>query len=203
MLWLSTSRQIDGLWVGCYYKDDAGASLRHVEDALHLIKAYDPRRYGRLLRDLERIWVLLIVGGIGHFDGLLWACVLDPRFVLNETRTTEQIAATIVHEATHARLWRCGFRYSKEARPRIEAICFRRERAFATKLPNGEQVQEDADSRLKGYASQEYWTDEAFRQRYEEGLSSVLETAGVPKWMVSASLAIRGLLRLARWRKGK
>lgn len=203
MLRLSASRQIDGLWVGCYYKEDAEASLRPVEDALRLIKAHDPRRYRRLLRDLERIWVLPIVGSIAHFEASIWACVLDPRFILDGTKTAEEIAGVIVHEATHARLWRCGYRYSEEVRSRVEAICFRCERAFAARLPNGEQIQEDADRKLKDYANQEFWTDQAFRQRYEEELPKVLEYSGMPKWMVPGFQATRWvLLRLVRWRKG-
>jgi hypothetical protein len=128
---LSVSRRIDGLWVGCYYKENAEASLRRVEDALRLIETYDPRRYRRFLRDLERIWVVPTAGGIAHFDRSIWACALDPRFILSEMTASGDIAEAIVHEATHARLWRCGFRYSEEVRSRVEAICFRRERAFA------------------------------------------------------------------------
>jgi hypothetical protein len=55
MLWLSVSRRINGLWVGCYYKENAGASLRVWR--MHSV-SLKPRRYRRLLRDLERIWVV-------------------------------------------------------------------------------------------------------------------------------------------------
>src|SRR2546427_9194317 len=41
-----------------------------------------------------------------------------------------RLASTLVHEATHARLDRLGFRYAAERRARIEGICFRREIAF-------------------------------------------------------------------------
>jgi hypothetical protein len=204
LLWLSVTRQIDGLWIGCYDKENAEASLNRVEDALRLIKAYDPRRYRRLLRDLERIWVAVIVGGIAHFDASIWTCVLDPRIVLNDAKTSEDIATAIVHEATHARLWRRGFRYSEEVRSRVEAICFRRERAFAAKLPNGEQIRDSANRCLTAYAGREHWTDEAFYRRYEEGVSKALEHIGVPKWLMPALRASRRLhLRLARRQKNR
>jgi hypothetical protein len=195
-LWLSVSRRIDGLWVGCYDKENAEATLRRVEDALNLIKTYDPERYRRLLLDVERIWVAVTVGGIAHFLPTIWACVLDPRLVLSETKTSEDIASVIVHEATHARLWRRGFRYSEDARSRVEAVCFRRERAFATKLPNGEQIRDGADRSLTAYAGQEHWTDEARRQRHEEGVIKAFDYLGVPKWLMLPLLATR------RWRLG-
>jgi hypothetical protein len=202
LLWLSVNRRIDGLWVGCYDKENAEASLQRVRDALHLIKTYDPRRYRRLLLDVERIWVAVIVGGIAHFEASIWACVLDPRLVLNETKTSEDIASAIVHEATHARLWRCGFRYSENVRSRVEAVCFRREQAFATRLPNGEQIRDRADRCLTAYADKGHWTDAAFHQRYEEGVFKALEHIGAPKLLMLALRAGRRLrLRLARWRK--
>jgi hypothetical protein len=202
MLSFSLSQRIDGLWVGSYDKENAKASLGRVEEALRLIKTYDPRRYRRLLSDLERIWVVPITGGIAHFNSSIWACVLDPRFISSEMKTSEEFAAAIVHEATHARLWRCGFRYSEEVRSRVEAICFRRERAFAAKLSNGEQIRDDADRRLTAYAGQEHWTDEARRQRYEEGVSKALEYVGIPKWLISVVRATRRLgLRLAHRQK--
>lgn len=111
-------------------------------------------------------------------------------------RTTEDIASAIVHEATHARLWRYGFRYPEEMRSRIEAVCFRRERAFATKLPNGEKIQDLAARSLAAYAGQEHWTDEVRRQRQEEGVIRALEYLGVPKWLMRALRATR------RWRLG-
>src|SRR5262249_14555493 len=85
MLWLSTSRRIDGLWVGCYLEEIAAPSLDRVEAALRLIKDCDRVRYDRLVRDLDRIWVQLITVGVAQFSASLRACVLDERFVLADT----------------------------------------------------------------------------------------------------------------------
>jgi hypothetical protein len=71
------------------------------------------------------------------------ACVLDERYVLSETTTLEQIALTIIHEATHARLERCGIDYDEKLRQRIEAVCLRREFAFVAKLPNGAKLRDE------------------------------------------------------------
>jgi hypothetical protein len=55
-LWLSTSRTIDGLWVGSCARDrknEREITLRRVEEALRLIKLYDPLSYSRIIRDLK------------------------------------------------------------------------------------------------------------------------------------------------------
>jgi hypothetical protein len=107
-LWLSTSREVDGLWVGSFESRESSPGLRRVEDALQLIKHYDLLHYSRVIHNLERVWVNLLPYAVAHYDRSLEACVLDERFVLLETTTPQQIASAIVHEATHARLEQWG-----------------------------------------------------------------------------------------------
>src|SRR5262249_52879499 len=123
MIRLSDSRLVDGLWIGVGKAKAPELALRRVEEALCLIKVFDRVRYNRLIRDLERVWVTPLPGYSGCFSYLLGACKLDPRFVLAETTLPEMIASTIVHEATHARLQRCGIGYEEELRGRVEAVC--------------------------------------------------------------------------------
>jgi len=53
MLRTSASRHIDGLWIGSFdIAVEVEQHLRRVEEALNLIKTYDPLRYARLIRDL-------------------------------------------------------------------------------------------------------------------------------------------------------
>jgi hypothetical protein len=171
--------------------------LRRVEEALRLIQKYDPLRYDRLTRDLERVWVRDLAGALGTFNQSLHACSLDREFVQAERSCLELIAATIVHEAAHARLDRCGIGYEEELRPRIEAACFRRELAFAAKLPNGEQVREQAEQKLAFYATQDYWTNAAFAERYVKDHIEVLRNLGAPDWIGRIALVLRALrLRL-------
>jgi hypothetical protein len=191
MLRMSTSRHVDGLWVGTF-EGEAEPVLRRVDEALCLIKTYDRIRYDRLLRDLKRIWVKVLFGNLGCFNYALWACELDTRFVLDETSSPEVIASAIVHEATHARLWRCGIGYDEEFRHRVEAICFRRELAFAAKLPSGEQLRENAQAKLEGY-SPTYWTNAAFAERSLEGEKEAMRYLGFPEWLLRTLLAMRAL----------
>jgi hypothetical protein len=190
---LSTSKRVDGLWVGTY-ESDPEQVLRRVEEALGLIEAYDRLRYDRLTRDLERVWVrLLHTGALGSFNESVSACELDVRFVLAETSTPEVIAATIVHEAAHARLRRRGVGYEEELRVRVEAICFRRELAFAKKLPNGEQVHEQAERMLELCSTHDYWSNTAFEERYVAGGIEAARHVGLPYWLARAALVLRAL----------
>jgi hypothetical protein len=189
---LSTNKRVDGLWVGTY-ENEPEPVLRRVEEALCLIKAYDRLRYDRLTRDLERVWVRLLPDALGSFNESVNACELDIRFVLAETSIPEVIASTIVHEATHARLLRCGVGYEEELRARVEAVCFRRELAFAAKLPNGEQVRERAERTLELCATHGYWTNTSFNERYVEGSIETARHLGVPDWLARAVLALRAL----------
>jgi hypothetical protein len=134
---LATSRRVDGLWIGFGGSTRSELVLQRVEEALHLIKKYDLVRYNRLIRDLDRVWVTMLSGPAGCFDRSIAACKLDQRFVLADTSSPEVIASVIVHEAAHARLQRCGIGYEEDLRGRVEAVCIRRQLAFAAKLPMG------------------------------------------------------------------
>jgi hypothetical protein len=188
--YLSVSRVVDGLWIGTIDVNDE-LILRRVEEALGLIKAYDKRRYNRLLNDLERVWVRLLPGELGHFSVAISACVLDTRFVLDEATSPEMLATVIVHEATHARLRRCGFGYDEDVRPRVEAICHRRELAFVRKLPNAQSARDWAERAMEvmQHPSTEY-TDAAFAKRRLEGYVEALHHLGAPKWLVRTALMI-------------
>jgi hypothetical protein len=201
----STARHLDGLWFGTW-ESEPEQILSRVEEALLLIKRYDPIRYNRLLRDLERVWVLLLPSSIGGFDYKIHACKIDSRYCLAATTTPELIAAVVVHEATHARLWRRGIRYEEALRPRVEAACLRREIAFAAKLPNGEAVRDSAARTLTLCATGEYWTRAAFRDRYIAGGTETLRYLGLPGWLVRVFrwlLVRRGCVRrsLARLKR--
>ena len=205
MLRFSARRYLDGLWIGTW-EMEAEPILRRIEEALLLIKRHDRTRYDRLLRDLERVWVLLLPSSIANFEYGIYTCQIDTRYCLADTTKPELLAAVIVHEATHARLWRRGIRYEEAQRPRIEEICIRREIAFAAKLPNGEVVRDQAERSLAFCATGEYWTSAAFRERYIEGGVEILRYMGAPGWLalvfrwllVKRGCIRRGLARLKR-----
>lgn len=186
LLWMSSGKHIDGLWVGA--EADAELALPRVEEALGLIKTHDRRRYDRIARDLSRVWVRLLTTGVAQFNPPLRACMLDERFVRADATSAALIAGVIVHEATHARLWRCGLGYEEDERERIERICFRRELAFAQRLPDGEHLRQFALEALATPPS--YWTDAASGDRHVEGSVEALRYLGW-SWLTPILLAIR------------
>jgi len=183
-LWLSTSRMVDGLLIDVWGSESQ--LLTRIEEALRLIKQHDSLHYSRVVNNLDRIWVHLLPDAAAHYDRSLNACVMDERFVLLESTTLERIASTIVHEATHARLERWGVVYDEKKRPRIEAICLRRELNFAAGLPDSESLQEEIRSTLEWCASDhEFFSDESFQQREVQGQFDTLRYLGTPNWLVS------------------
>jgi len=200
-LWFSKSRNIDGLWVGTTASKPLPA-LRRVEDALKLIKHHDSLHYSRVIHNLERIWVHLLPSGLACYDRSLKACVLDERFILLETRTLEEIASTIVHEATHAKLERWGIKYEEKERSRIEAVCLRRELNFIAKLPHSEPLREGIARALEWCVrDHDYLSDVSFQQRYDQGQVETLRYLGTPDWLIRFVLKVRtvmsGVHRLA------
>jgi hypothetical protein len=194
-LWLSTSRMVDGLWIDVW-EDDPQTCMWRIEEALRLIKHHDSLHYSRVINNLERVWVHLLPDAFAHYDRSLNACVIDERFLLLESATPERIASIIVHEATHARLERWGVVYDEKKRPRIEAICLRRELNFLARLPNSEPLQEEIKSTLEWCAGDhDYYSDENFQHREEQGQFELLRYLGAPNWLISF------LMRIVRRRR--
>lgn len=201
-LWLSTGREVDGLWVGSMEcKPQPG--LRRVEEALRLIKDHDSLHYSRIISNLERIWVDLLPNARASYERSLNACKLDERFVLLETTSLERIASSIVHEATHARLELWGIGYDDEkVRSRIEAICLRRELNFVGKLPQAEPLREEIARTLEWCIGEhDYFSNLNSWQRWKQGNVETLRHLGAPDWMISVVLKGRavgtGMRRLA------
>ena len=144
-LWFSKGTRVDGLWIGGFFVDKSSPAFSRVEEALHLIKTYDKICYSHLIRDLDRIWVMLLPSSRGSYIHALRACKLDERFLTSDKTRPDIVASVIVHEATHARLLACGIGYGEDIRARVERVCIARQLAFAAKLPNGQEVRTEAD----------------------------------------------------------
>jgi hypothetical protein len=193
---MSSSRRFDGIWIGGYF---APEQLQRVEDALCLVKRHSPLHYSRIIKDLERIWIHLLPDGLAEYDHSLKACVLDERFFADPATTLERIASAIVHEATHARLERYGIGYGEDQRARVEAICFRRELAFAVRLPDGAELQQEIARYLDWYsANTDYFHDAHVIERNTTGVVGALRHIGVPGWLIRTVLVLRPFVSRAR-----
>jgi hypothetical protein len=144
-------------------------------------------------RVLKRVWIFLLPDGLAEYNHSLKACVLDERFGV------ERIASAIVHEATHARLERCGIGYNEDLRARIEAICFRRELALAVRLPDSATLQQHIAEYLDWYqANPEYFRDAHFRERDSNGEIEMLRHIGAPDWLIRAHPTLKSMIGRAR-----
>ena len=140
--------------------------LTRLAQALDLIATYTPRRYRRMQRDLAGL-VVQRFPCRGAFFPRERECLVELTFTVNPAHSIEEIAASIVHEATHARIaQRCG-PLPEEMRPREERLCRRAELEFGLALPDGQVVTERARRSLamsdRHVAPQVDWTEAARR----------------------------------------
>lgn len=129
--------------------------------------------------------------------------MLDERYVLQETTAVDKIAATIVHEATHARLERRGIQYVEKQRRQIEAVCIRRELDFVARLPHAEPLR-----KMRAYALEwciagehDFFSDANFATRHEEGLIEALRYLGAPAWIIGFILKAAARRRLLKQKR--
>jgi hypothetical protein len=137
--------------------------FRKVDESLNHISQYDPRRYRQICRDVKRIWIIDVPPYRGQWQDELKICNLDRKYLCSTDVLPAEIASTIVHEATHARLSRYGIEYTPDLRMRIEHVCFRSEITFARRLPDGGELIKDAEARLG--IPEDYWNNKEFQQR--------------------------------------
>lgn len=203
------ARKFDGLLV-CFVNADSAERDRVfglIEGALQLIKNHDRAQYSRVLRELRCInvstWLRTSLARANCASG---TCLLSEHYVRFRA-TREEIATSIVHEATHIRIWSYGIDYKPELIRRIEQVCVRREIALATKLPPEElraRLILMSKTRLESCAKDSrYYSGEAFTERrrkdavdFSKAISrdmDAMKAAGVPEWLV------RGFVLLAKF----
>ena len=121
---------------------------------------------------------------------------LTEKYVGAASTHAAHLAATVVHEAAHARLEESGVRYTADQRRRIEAICVRAEARFARRLPGGEELAayyRDSAARILD-DSDERWSDAAFRGRVLKSLLAL----GTPHWILRLFGATDAEIAIAR-----
>ena len=109
--------------------------LEDVERSLQLLFNSDSLGWQRITRYLSQVSIVNIDTSLGWYWKNLNACFLSPALIKHSPEA--EIAAVILHEAVHARLYRWGIRTGPENRTRIEAICMREERRFRALTETG------------------------------------------------------------------
>lgn len=121
--------------------------IERLTAALDLIARYAPRRYRRLRQDIAG-FVVERFACRGAFFPDRRECLVELTFTVNPAHGLPEIAASIVHEATHARVARrCGM-LPLTMRPREERLCRMAELEFGLALPDGAVVVERARASL-------------------------------------------------------
>jgi hypothetical protein len=145
---LAERRQVRGLLILDMSLSAAAApEIARVADALELIEREDPRRFARIVHDARRVVLIPAAGSAGEYWHHFRAIVLD----VGHVRAAEPVAlaATIIHEATHARIKRAGIPSPPALRERIELRCVAEEISFVTKFPGSDGFVQRAGERLK------------------------------------------------------
>ena len=168
-------------------KFDEKSLVDRATAALHLIAEADARRYTRIRRHLRRILIGAFPGRLAQYAHKWRLCQLDDSFVKDPETTINEIASTIIHEATHARIAQRGLAYHLD-RQRHEHICLEEERAFVSRLPESGRVL----ARIEHLRSKEpmFWeqTDARTRTASEKALVEL----GLPKWLIRTILYFSG-----------
>jgi hypothetical protein len=110
-----------------------------LESALRLIRTYVPHHFRHLQRDFDHVVVKRFACRGAYFYAQR-ACLVELTFSVNKEFSDAEIAATILHEAMHARLHALGFPLEMEDRARQERFCRRAEIEFGELVPAGEKI---------------------------------------------------------------
>jgi hypothetical protein len=117
--------------------------IARLDRTLALIERYVPHHFRHLRRDFAGIVVQRFACRGAYFHEQR-ACLVELTFAVNPQFSDAEVAATILHEAMHARLHVLGFPLEMEDRARQERFCRRAEIEFGLLVPGGERVVERA-----------------------------------------------------------
>jgi hypothetical protein len=117
--------------------------IARLDRTLALIERYVPHHFRHLRRDFAGIVVQRFACRGAYFHEQR-ACLVELTFAVNAQFSDAEVAATILHEAMHARLHVLGFPLEMEDRARQERFCRRAEIEFGLLVPGGERVVERA-----------------------------------------------------------
>ena len=194
LTWRAPDRVIHDIpvWMPWTSSDDKETAIGKVENALTLLSTCAPQRFERV----RRLGGILIFGTTtAHTARYLPGsnlCQLWETLVLSEETTLERLALTLVHEATHAWLFRRGFGYEESIRYRVERVCIRAERLTALRLPDGALEVERSSSHLENL-DPEWLKNESFHARDIDDLRKL----GCPEWIISLILRVRALRHMS------
>lgn len=124
------------------------AVVQRLDQALALLQQHARHHFRRFSRDFAQIIIKRYACRGGYLPDQR-ACLVELTFTVNPDFTASQIAATILHEAMHARLHRMGFELHRGDRARQERFCRRAEIEFGLAVADGAPIVERALAALQ------------------------------------------------------
>ena len=158
---------------------EADAAFDRIGVAFNLLEFYGRRSLAVLRQDVAGIWIWVASAGRGEWHRDTRLVILDKHYVVDPQTDPREIASTLVHEATHARLHRMGLESTPERGERIERLCFQRQLAFARRLPPGaDGLIAEAEAQL---ARPPGWLTPEARRSWT---LAKLRQDGAPRWLI-------------------
>lgn len=176
--WLAHHQRHLEVDIGFLFCGSSGALRDKIFRALDLLASAYPQCFARLRRDTLGILIMPLGAAIGKFFPPLKLCCLDEKYVSKDSTLADLIAATLVHEATHAHLYGIGIGYPDPIRLRIERLGHRRELWFGKRIGS-----QDVCKRAENYLQQPdfFWDREARKARWLHTLKEYQITGWVEK----------------------
>jgi hypothetical protein len=139
-----------------------------------------------------RIQVRPVIRSAGAWDRHSLQVELDEAYLSRPDRPIAQVASTIVHELTHARIEAAGIRYSLRWRLRIETACVRQQLLFLRSLPSTPEHDTLVAQYHVALANiADHYNPAASHERDRRAARAI----GMPLWLVSMASRVRALLR--------
>ena len=188
---LSRRRTIADIEIGVLLPDTAHKALidQKIDAAFKLLAAYGRKYLARAQELADGILLFGTVGPLGSWNKEARLIRISQDFIVADDTKPVHVAATMVHESTHAWLDHRGFVYTPERRARIEAICYRAQSTFAAKVPGCEQVALEYEEHALLVLEQpdDEWSDEAFHLRAAEHFIELGVPRRLAKWLSRSS----------------
>jgi hypothetical protein len=161
--------------------DDAQVLFAKLGEAVSILKTFSPYHHLQLSGGI-RVLVIGTVGPWGVWHNHSRMIQLQETWVTARDTHPVHVAATLVHELTHAWLDHRGVKYVAHRRRRIEAICYRAQARFVGRIPESAELRQYYLDRAAAVLNQsdDQWSNEAFRERDMELLAQM----NTPAWII-------------------
>jgi len=160
---------------------ESDAVFGRIDAALSLIERYDPRRFRRFQRDTSVLTVSRYPCR-GAYLSQSRTCIVELTFAVNPAFTPGQIAATIVHEGMHARLYAMRVAKGGDRAAREERICREAEIAFGRAIPDGAAVIYRAETTV-ALPDEEIAFKVDWQEAHRRVVQADIDALDLPKWL--------------------